>query len=81
MHNRLCSYLVNEKLLYSKQLGFQKGHSTEHTISQLADQIHESFGNENYTLRVLTLLTMQYYQKGLKIMELRVQIVPGSEVT
>ena len=61
MHNRLCSYLANKKLLYSKQLGFQKGHSTEHTISQLADEIHESFGNENYTLRVLTLLTMPYY--------------------
>ena len=26
MHNRLCSYLANKKLLYSKQLGFQKGH-------------------------------------------------------
>ena len=26
MHNRLCSYLANKKLLYSKQLGFEKGH-------------------------------------------------------
>ena len=32
IHNRLYSYLVNEKL-YSKQLGFQKGHSTEHAIA------------------------------------------------
>ena len=52
MHNRLYSYLVNEKILYSKQFGFQKGHSTEHVIAQLADQIHESFENDNYTLGV-----------------------------
>ena len=50
MHNRLYSYLFNEKLLYSKHFGFQKGHSTEHAIAQLADQIHESFENDNYTL-------------------------------
>ena len=52
MHNRLYSYLVNENILYSKQFGFQKGHSTEHAIAQLTDQIHESFENNNYTLGV-----------------------------
>ena len=36
-----------------KQFGFQKGHSTEHAIAQLANPIHESFGNGNYTLGVL----------------------------
>ena len=50
MHNRLHSYLVNEKLLQSKQIGFQNGHSTEHAIAQLVDQIYESFENDNYTL-------------------------------
>ena len=48
MHNCLYNYLVNKKILYSKQFGFQKGHSTEHAIAQLADQIHESFENNNY---------------------------------
>ena len=48
MHNCLYSYLVNEKILYSKQFDFQKGHSTEHAIAQLTDQIHESFENNNY---------------------------------
>ena len=52
MHTRLYSYLVKEKILYSKQFGFQKGHSTEHAIAQLADQIHESFENDNYALGV-----------------------------
>ena len=52
MYNRLYSYLVNEKILYPKQFDFQKGQSTEHAIAQLADQIHESFENDNYTLGV-----------------------------
>ena len=51
-HNRLYSYLVNEKILYSKQFDFEKGPSTGHAIAQLADQIHESIENDNYTLRV-----------------------------
>ena len=42
MHSGRYSDLVNEKILYSKQFGFQKGHSTEHVVAQLADQIHES---------------------------------------
>ena len=50
MYNHLYSYLVNDKILYSKQFDFQKGHSTEHAIGQLADQIHESLENDNYTL-------------------------------
>ena len=53
MYNGLYSYLVKEKILYSKQFGFQKGHSTEHAIAQLADQIHESSENDNYTLGVV----------------------------
>ena len=51
MRNRLYSYLVNEKI-YLKQFRFQKGHSTEYAIVQLADQIHESFENDSYTLGV-----------------------------
>ena len=38
--------------LYSKQFGFQKGHSTEYAIAKLADQIHESFEYDNSTLGV-----------------------------
>ena len=49
-HNCLYSYLINKKILYEKQFGFQKGHSTEHVIAQLLDQIYQSFENDNYTL-------------------------------
>ena len=44
--------MCEEKLLYSKQFGFQKGHSTDHAIVHLVDQIYESFENDNYTLGV-----------------------------
>ena len=54
MHNCFYSLLVNEKTMYSKQFIFQKGNSTEHTIVQLADQIHGSFENDNYTCEVFS---------------------------
>ena len=44
--------MCEEKLLYSKQFGLQKGHSTDHAIVHLVDQIYESFENDNYTLGV-----------------------------
>ena len=52
MYNRLFSYVSQEKILYSKQFGFQSGHSTEHAILQLANQIHESFEKNLYNLGV-----------------------------
>ena len=74
MHNRLYSYLVNEKILYSKQFGFQKGHSTEHAIAQLADEFMNHLKTTITRLgclliyprpighdTILTLLAMQYY--------------------
>ena len=52
MYNQLYKYLCEEKLLNSKQFGFQKGHSTDHAIVHLVDQIYESFENDNYILGV-----------------------------
>ena len=52
MHNHFYNHLVKEKISYLKQLGFQKGHFTEHAIAQMVGQIHESFKNNNYTLEV-----------------------------
>ena len=39
MYNRLYKYLTDNSILYKKQFGFQEGHSTEHAIAQLVDQI------------------------------------------
>ena len=52
MCNRLYKYLTTEKILYSKQFGFSRGHSTEHTVVKLANQIYESFERNQYTLGV-----------------------------
>ena len=52
MYNRLYQYLTENKILYHKQFGFQTGHSTEHAIVQLFDQILESFEHNKYTLGV-----------------------------
>ena len=40
-------------MLYPKQVGFQKGHSTDHTLLQLVDQIYESFERNEYTTGVV----------------------------
>ena len=39
MYNRLFSYVSQQKIVYSKQFGFQSGHSTGHAILQLAHEI------------------------------------------
>ena len=49
MYNRLYRYLITEKLVYSKQFGFQTGLSTEHAIVKLVDHIYKSFEKDNYT--------------------------------
>ena len=52
MHSHLYSYYVKNKILHSKKIDFQKGHSTGHTIAQLVHQIHKSFGNDSYAFVV-----------------------------
>ena len=52
MYNRLCKHLSNSKILYPKRFGFQKGHSTDHALLQLVDQIYESFERNEYTIGV-----------------------------
>ena len=52
MSNRLYQYLTENKIIYPEQSGFQTGHSTEHAIVQLVDQILEFFEHNKYTLGV-----------------------------
>ena len=47
-YNRLCKYLSQNSILYKKQFRFQKGHSTDHAIVQLADQFRNSFDSKQY---------------------------------
>ena len=52
MPNRLYKYLADNNKLYKKQFGFQRGHSTEHAIILLVDQINNNFEKDQYTLGV-----------------------------
>lgn len=39
----LVKYSTTNEILYKKQFVFQEGHSTEHAIVQLIDQINSNF--------------------------------------
>ena len=52
MYSHFYKYLLENKILYPKQLGLQIGHSTGHAIIQLVDQIFEAFENNSHTLGV-----------------------------
>eukprot|EP00111_Clytia_hemisphaerica_P021201 TCONS_00062456-protein len=49
MYNRLYEYLTTNKLLYQKQFGFQRKHSTEHALLGLIDGIADSFEKNEFT--------------------------------
>ena len=50
MFNRLFNHLTKNLILDSNQFGFQKGHSAEHTITQIINQINSNFENNEYAL-------------------------------
>ena len=52
MYKILFNNLLEHNLLYQKQFGFQRGHSTEHAIMQLINQINDKFENNCFTLRI-----------------------------
>ena len=60
MYNCLYIYLTGQKILHSEQFAFRKGHSTEHEIAQLIDQIYESFENSNYTVGIFPNLSKAF---------------------
>ena len=47
-----CKYLIAQKILYVRQFGFQTNHPTEISITNLADNIHESFAKDCFTLEI-----------------------------
>ena len=42
MYNRLYEYLTKNNLLFDKQFGFRKGHSTKHALMELVTSLEES---------------------------------------
>ena len=55
MYNHLQKYLKDKNILYDKQFGLNTGHSTDHAISQLLDQIYEAFKKNEYILYFIDL--------------------------
>ena len=52
MYNRLYSHIIENNILYNKQFGFQKSHSTEHAILQLTNQIFQSFEQNKFIIGI-----------------------------
>ena len=52
MYNRLYNYFTANSILFNKQFGFRAGHSTEHALLELIDQICDSFNDKNYFLGI-----------------------------
>lgn len=52
MYNFFYKYLLENKIIYSKQFGFQVGHSNDHAIIQFVNQILDTFENNLYTLNL-----------------------------
>ena len=58
MYKRLYNHLLNQNILYRKQFGFQQGHSTEHAILQLNDQINDNW-KKTILLQVFLLTSLK----------------------
>jgi hypothetical protein len=52
MYNRLYSFLTINNILYDKQFGFKSGHSTNHAIIHLVQEIFKAFDENKFTLGV-----------------------------
>ena len=52
MYKILYNHLSENQMLYSKQFGVQRGHSTKHAVLQLIDQINSSFEKNHFILGI-----------------------------
>ena len=83
MYNHLYKYLsTDKKILHPQKFGFRKGHSTEHAIAQLIDQIYESFENNNYTVGNFIDLSKVFYtvDHTIPLKELEIYGITGANL-
>ena len=60
MYDRLYSYLTENKILFKKQFGFTSGHSTDHALLELIDQICECFDEKKIFLVIFVDLSKAF---------------------
>ena len=60
MYNHPFKYLSENSILHEKQFGFQTSPSTEHAILLLVNQLHQSFDESKFTLRIFTDLSKAF---------------------
>ena len=81
IYTRLYNYLQENKTLYSKQFGFQTGHSTDHAIIQLVEQIYENFEENKCTLSVFIDLAKAFDTVNNKILLRKMEIYDIGGIT
>ena len=52
MYKRVYNNLNDNNLLFHKQFGFRKGHSTDYALNELVENIYDSFNQNKYALGV-----------------------------
>ena len=52
IYNRLYSFLTSQNLIFSKQFGFRKGHSTSHALNYSVDQLTKSIASGHHTIGI-----------------------------
>ena len=62
------------EILYPKQFEFQKGHSTDHVLLQLVDQIYESFERNEYIIGVFIYLSKAFDTVDHNILQKKLEI-------
>ena len=52
IYARLYSFLINNNLMYSKQFGFRKGHSTSHALNYSINHLTSALADKNHVIGI-----------------------------